>query len=384
MQADRLKDQRTPRAAYVHVPFCRHRCGYCNFTLVAGRDDLIAAYLTAIQRELSTIEARQVVDSLFLGGGTPSHLSERELDQLLTTVRTSFTLAPHGEFSIEANPVDITRSKARLLAAHGVTRMSLGIQSFHGPKLQILERDHDQQQIHSAVGHARDAGIHVALDLIFGVPLETLAVWADDLTLAIALQPQHISTYGLTWEKGTSFWSRKRRADLSPIDEELEAQMYELAIERLVSSGFEHYEVSNFAQSGHRCRHNETYWTGRPYYAAGPGAARYVGGRREVNHRSVTTYLRRVLAGKSPVHESESLDPEDIARERLVFGLRRLEGVNRWDFRCETGYEIEELGEESLKRFVANHYLEWRNDQLRLTRTGLMVSDSLWPAFLRR
>lgn len=384
MQADRRKEQQTPRAAYVHVPFCRHRCGYCNFTLVAGRDDLISAYLKAIQRELSTFESPQVVDSLFLGGGTPTHLPERELDHLLTTVTTSFVLAPDGEFSIEANPVDITRSKAGLLAAHGVTRLSLGIQSFHGPKLQILERDHDRQQIHSAVGHARDAGIHVALDLIFGVPTETLAVWADDLNDAIALQPQHLSTYGLTWEKGTSFWSRKLRAILSPIDEELEARMFEMAIDRLVSRGFEHYEVSNFAQAGHRCRHNETYWTGRPYYAVGPGAARYVDGRREVNHRSVTTYLRRVLAGESPVHESESLDLEDIARERLVFGLRRLEGVNRRDFKFETGYEMEELGAESLQRFVANHHLEWRNDHLRLTRQGLMVSDSLWPAFLRR
>ena len=159
--------------------------------------------------------------------------------------------------------------------------------------------------------------------------------------------------------------------------------MYERAIDDLTAGGFEHYEVSNFAQPGHRCRHNETYWTGGEYFAAGPGAARYVAGRRETNHRSTTTYLKRVLAGKSPVAEIETLDRENAARERLVFGLRRLEGVDRVRFEEYTGYTIEQLAGPSLQTFLDQGLLENTATHLRLTRRGLLVSDSLWPEFLR-
>lgn len=371
-----------PRSAYIHVPFCRHHCGYCNFTLVAGRDDLVAAYLEALAKELSWLRESHEVDTLFFGGGTPTHLPPAELTQLLDLAKCWFPLAPGYELSVEANPIDLDEGRCSVLKEAGVTRISLGVQSFRAEKLQALERDHRQPGILAAYENVRQFARSVSLDLIFSAPGETLEQWRQDLETAISLQPDHVSTYGLTFERGTSFWGRLHRGELSRADEETEGQMYEQAIDLLTAAGYEHYEVSNFARPGHRCRHNEAYWTGRPYCAAGPGAARFIAGRREMNHRSTTTYIQRVLSGQSPVAESEELAPEDHARERIVFALRRLEGISPKEFERETGYSVEQLVGVPLAKFVAQGLLQRTEDDLRLTRRGLLVSDALWPAFL--
>lgn len=384
MSAESVASVAEPRAAYIHVPFCRHRCGYCNFTLIAGRDDLIGRYLGALAKELTLLGTPRQVDTLFFGGGTPTHLPAEELWQLLELVGEWFPLAAGGEFSSEANPLDLTPERCSVLRAHGINRISLGAQSFSPRKLKLLERDHAPADIEVAVERAKSVAPSVSLDLIFGVPDESLVEWEHDLDCALALQPQHISTYGLTIEKGTSFFPRRERGSLVPADEESSAQMYELAIDRLTAAGYEHYEVSNFALPGHRCRHNETYWLGGGYYAAGPGAARYVNGVREMNHRSTTTWLQRLARAESPVAEREELSPEERARERLVFGLRRLAGVRADDFQRELGFEMESLAGPALGRFVEQGLLAWDAQTLKLTRKGLLVSDSIWPYFLRK
>jgi oxygen-independent coproporphyrinogen-3 oxidase len=193
----------------------------------------------------------------------------------------------------------------------------------------------------------------------------------------------HVSTYGLTFDRGAAFFGRLQRGEIRQVEEEVERAMYERAIDTLTDAGCEHYEVSNFAKPGHRCRHNETYWLGQEFYAAGPGAARYVQGRREVNHRSTTAYIGRLLAGQSPVAECETLAPEDRARERLVFGLRRLAGVERSEFASATGYDIDALVGPALSRYAAQGFLADDGQTIRLTRSGLLISDALWPAFLR-
>ncbi len=373
-----------PRAAYLHVPFCRHRCGYCNFTLVAGRDDLVPRYLQAVELEMRSLGGPHQVDTLFFGGGTPTHVPPAALETLLDTALRHFPLAAGGEFSVEANPSDLDETRLALLASRGVNRISLGGQSFDARKLRVLERDHTPESLRAAVRAAQRHIKAVSLDLIFGVPGESLEVWLADLAAAMELGPQHVSTYGLTFERGTAFWSRLLAGDLGRLDEELERDMYLAAIDTLAANGFEHYEVSNFARPGYRCRHNETYWLGGSYFAIGPGAARYVAGRREMNHRSTTTYLNRVLAGQSPVAEAEQLDDEDRARERLVFGLRRLEGVEREAFLAETGWTVDALAGPSLGRFVEQGLLVDEGYRLRLSRAGLLVSDAIWPHFLRQ
>jgi oxygen-independent coproporphyrinogen-3 oxidase len=372
-----------PRAAYIHVPFCAHRCGYCNFTLLAGRDDLVERYLDALAAELAGLGRPHVVDTLFFGGGTPTYLPPAALERLFDLVARSFTLAAGGEFSVEANPIDITPALVRLLASRGVTRLSLGAQSFDAAKLKLLERDHSPAIIRQACDLAAAALPDISLDLIFGCPEESPSVWQADLDAAIAISPRHVSTYGLTFERGTAFWSRLAKGSLRRADEEQERTMLAMAIDSLAAAGYEHYEVSNFARPGHRCRHNENYWAGGGYFAAGPGAARYIDGRREMNHRSTTTYIKRVLNGQSPVAESEALGPEDRAREMLVFGLRRMAGVERAAFAARTGYSVDALAGGALGRFVATGLLADDGRRVRLTREGLFVSDALWPHFLR-
>ena len=371
-----------PKAAYIHVPFCRHRCGYCNFTLVAGRDDLIEAYLEALARELSWLEEPRPVDTLFFGGGTPTQLSADQLTRLFAIVDRWHPRSADCEMSVEANPADIDAAKVDILEAAGVNRLSFGVQSFNDDKLALLERDHRRRDIERAWALARPHFSSLALDLIFSTPGETASAWRSDLSEALALAPNHVSTYGLTFERGTSFGSRLQKGELVEVDEELQREMYLAAIDTLIAAGLAHYEVSNFARPGHRCRHNEAYWLGESYYAAGPGAARYVAGRRETNHRSTTTWLKRVMTGQSPVAESECLVAEDVARERLVFGLRRLDGIDCETFVRQTGYKIESLAGAAVSQFIALGLLEESSAHLRLTRAGLLVSDSLWPELL--
>ena len=371
------------RSAYVHVPFCRHRCGYCNFTVAAGHDELIPAFLDALERELGWLETPRPVATLFLGGGTPTHLPLPQLQRLLEVVTRWFVLAAGGEFSVEANPNDVQAPRMRLLADAGVNRLSLGVQSFDAGKLQVLERDHRAADICRAIDIARPHVERLAVDLIFAVPGETRSVWLQDLARVGELGVPHVSTYGLTYERGARFWSLRQRGRLQPIAEEDERELYETAIDQLTARGLEHYEVSNFARSGHRCRHNEVYWTGGEYYAAGPGAARHLDGRREVNHRSTRTYVRRVLAGQSPVAESECLAAED----------RR---ANGWSSDCDAWRESTCGSSHSRpgstrRNCWARHspasskggLLTIEGQCLKLTREGLLVSDALWPDFLR-
>jgi oxygen-independent coproporphyrinogen-3 oxidase len=372
-----------PRSAYIHVPFCTHRCGYCSFTLIANRADLVDRYLLALERELSWLGSPQPVETLFIGGGTPTFLSAPALTRLLQLVRARFPLLAGYEFSVEANPDGLDAERMAVLADHGVTRISLGAQSFDPAKLRALERAHSPADVRKSVDLARRKMRSVSLDLIFGAPGETIESWRSDLDAAISVSPDHVSTYGLTYEQGTTFWSRRRKRELVPADEELERSLYADAIDRLTAGGFEHYEVSNFARAGHRCRHNEVYWAGQPYFAAGPGAARYVGGWREINHRSTTTWMARVLADKSPVAEAERLSPEDRAREALVLGLRKLEGVSLADFGRATGFEVDELVGKPLAQYLDQGLLSRRSGRLQLTREGLFVSDAIWPHFLR-
>ena len=210
-----------------------------------------------------------------------------------------------------------------ILADHGVTRVSLGAQSFHPHLLRALDRRHDPDEVPRAVERVRRRIGQVSLDLIFGVPGQSIADWHEDLRRALALEPDHVSTYGLTYEKGTPLWKERQRGAVKPLDEDAELDLYRIAIEALTAAGFEHYEISNFARPGRRCRHNETYWANEAYFGFGMGAARYVDGRRELNTRNLTAYIRRCLSGEPATMQSECLPPEERARETMAVQLRR-------------------------------------------------------------
>ncbi|MEM7313287.1 MAG: radical SAM family heme chaperone HemW [Planctomycetota bacterium] len=379
------ESQTTNRAnsAYIHVPFCRHRCAYCNFTVVAGRPDLEVAYLDAIESELRGLGEPQPVQTVFVGGGTPTELTPDGLLRLCQMINEWFPrdLVDH-ETSFEANPDGMDEQRVSILTEHQVTRLSLGVQSFSADKLLWLDRQHTIDDTHKALELAESRFASLSIDLIFAAPGESLELWERDLLAAIATDANHVSTYGLTVEHGTLFWNRREKGQLTEVKDDLQGTMYELAIDRLTNAGFEHYEVSNFAKPNYRCRHNETYWKGEEYFAVGPGASRFIDGRRETNHRSTTTYIQRMLNGQSPVAESEEITDEERARERLVFGMRRLEGIHVESFDQANRLSVREIGGESLDQFVAEGLLEEVDGYLRLTRQGLLVSDSIWPYFL--
>ena len=376
------RDTSKPRAAYIHVPFCAHRCGYCDFTLVARRDDLIDSYLAALDLQLQTLGGPVEVDTLFFGGGTPTHLPTDKLERLLALTRAAFGLSTGAEFSVEANPVGLSRDKLDAMKAAGVTRISLGVQSFQPAELQVLERDHSAADVEAVVASLRERWDNVSLDLIFAVPGQTLEQWRENLDRAIALGPAHISAYGLTFERGTAFWSKRSKGELPQADQELELQMYEEAMDRLPAAGFAQYEISNYARPGWECRHNQVYWNAEPFYGFGPGAASFLGGVRRLNHRSVTTWLSRIRTGNDPIAELEVLSAEEQAREAVMVGLRLVRGIDIAEFEGRFGFGLLDLGGDAAQGFLEKGWLEIGEGRLRLTRRGRCFADSVVMEFL--
>ena len=366
-----------PRSVYIHIPFCRHRCGYCNFTLVAGRDQLIDPFLDALETEIHRVEGTREIDTLFFGGGTPSHLSPPQIERLGEIVSSRFVLTGAAEVSAECNPSDITREKLDALRSLGVNRISLGVQSFHTEKLKRLERDHDGEIAKRAFELSMEIIGNVSMDLIFAAPSETFQQWQRDLDTAISLGPSHLSTYELTWEKGTTFWSRKRRGELSDADEDLRVQMYQAAIDRCCDAGLKQYEVSSFAAAGRRCRHNIQYWLCNPWFAFGPGAAGFVNGVRGTNHRSTSTWIKRIREGESAIQESEHLSDRERAIERLIFGLRMVDGINVAAFEASSNCSLHELAGTTIDTHVDRGLMEIDGAMLKLTPAGMMISDSI-------
>jgi oxygen-independent coproporphyrinogen-3 oxidase len=366
-----------PRAGYVHVPFCAHHCGYCDFAVTAGRDHLIDRYLDALAAELSWLQSPQSVRTLFLGGGTPTHLDPRQLDRLLAIVLRWLPLQDGGEFSVESNPDSLTADKVAVLADHGVNRVSLGAQSFHPHLLAVLERMHSPDEVSHAVERIRGRIPQVSLDLIFGVPGQSEAQWLADLGRALELAPDHVSTYGLTYEKGTRLWKQRQRGQLVPLAEEAERELYRLSMERLEGAGFEQYEISNFARPGCRSRHNQVYWANEAYFGAGVGAARYVRFRREINTRDLDAYLRRALAGQSVTQQSEELPAEERAHETMALQLRRAEGIDRPAFLVQTGFTLDAVAGTALPHLVEQGFLVDDGRHVYLSREGKFVADGV-------
>lgn len=366
-----------PAAAYVHVPFCAHHCGYCDFAVTVGQDDQRDPYIDALGCELQRLGQPQPVKTLFFGGGTPTYLTTGQLERLLQTVLRWLPLQPGGEFSIEANPNSIDDDKMRVLADHGVNRVSLGAQSFHPDLLAILERDHEPADVPRAVEAVRRRIVNVSLDLIFGVPGQTLAQWQADLDRAVALAPTHVATYGLTYERGTRLWKQQRDGQVERQGEESELALYERGIDALAAAGFEHYEISNFARPGCRCRHNEVYWANHAHFGFGMGAAQYVQGTRTLNVRSLPGYLNRARARRPTHFQSETLPPRERALETASVQLRRADGIDRRAFEEQTGFALEAVAGEAVAELVSHGLLDDDGQRVRLTRRGKGVADGV-------
>lgn len=372
----RIPDWRKPEAAYVHIPFCAHHCGYCDFAIATGKENLRDKYLDALESEIKKLGKPHPVQSWFLGGGTPTELSASQLQRLCSILKEWLPLQGECEFSIEANPDSTSVEKLQVLASFGLSRLSLGVQSFQQPVLQLLDRKHSNPQVDSVIKEARKLGIpSVSIDLIFGSAGQSLQSWNQDLAQGLALLPDHFSTYGLTYEKGTPLWKRMNRGEIIPLEDTEELALYESAIDTLEANCFEHYEISSFAKVNKRCWHNQVYWENAAYFGFGMGAARYVEGKREVNTRDFDAYINKALSGQETIFQSEQLNPQDEAVETLGLNLRRMQGANRQRFLLRTGFELDQIAGPRKNSLIQQGLLKDDGENLSLTRKGRHLAD---------
>ena len=380
-----------PFALYVHVPWCRHVCPYCDFNVHQSAAPPERAWVEAVAKELGAWAAGppwrgRRAKSVYLGGGTPSLLSPAAIATVLDAVARSFGIAGNAEVTLEANPGTVTRERLAGYGAAGVNRLSLGAQSFHSGHLRTLGRDHTAADTRTAADAARAAGfVNLSLDLIFAVPGETVAEWEDDLRAALELAPEHVSAYALTWEPGTPFSAWRASGRLRPVDEDSEAAMAEAALARLEGAGYARYEVSSFARPGFASRHNTSYWDGSDYLGLGPGAhsfsAEPAPGRRWANERLPGRYVAAVRERGTAVANEERLSAAQARGEFCFTGLRRTAGIDRGRFRCRFGIELD-AAFPHLERLIADGLVEASRDRVRLTARGFRWVDSVSATFV--
>ncbi|MEK6701300.1 MAG: radical SAM family heme chaperone HemW [Planctomycetota bacterium] len=382
------------RSLYIHTPFCSHKCHYCDFYSIVDTRDRQAPFLDRLERELEALApfaSGLPLLTIFVGGGTPSLLRLELWQRLLATLGRLFDMSEMrggdggtGEFTVECNPETVTPELMATLKEGGVSRVSIGAQSFNPVHLKTLERWHDPANVARAVGLARSAGIlRQSVDLIFAIPGQTPSDWADDLSRAVALGTEHISCYALTYEPNTAMTARLKRGEFSPAEEELEANLFEQTLATLRSAGLDRYEVSNFARPGAECRHNMAYWRQDQWLAAGPSASGHVAGHRWKNPPRLDDYLA-VAGGLGPVVDHEPPDRERALVERMMTGLRLSEGFASAEVLAEAD-AIRPMAAgrlEGAARRMAEDGRLTLGDRWQLTDSGFLIADRLIVDFM--
>jgi len=381
-----------PHHLYVHVPFCRLVCAYCDFVTVGGRAADIPRYVDALLRELSSRPAPGELRTIYFGGGTPSLLSGEQAGRVIMAARDRWESAALEEVTVEANPSERERPDWEGLRAAGVTRISLGAQSLRDRDLQALARGHTGREVREAFAGARGAGFdNISVDLIYGIPGQSLEDWRDGLRLALELEPDHLSCYALQLALAPDEWAapprpgalRWRRQTIAGQDDGLASDQYRLAEELLAAAGYRHYELSSWARPGRESRHNSAYWARRAYTGIGAGAHSYDGvAERSWNVRELDRYLDAADAAERPLADREMLDAETLAFEAIALGLRRVDGLGRRAFAEEFGYDPVERFAHQIVDDGARGLVEWDTDRLLLTPRGRLFASEACLAFL--
>lgn len=369
---------------YVHVPFCVVKCGYCDFnSYVVEGTDAHDAFLTALDRELQHAAVPERPVAVFIGGGTPTQLDPGRLQRLFATLSRFVDLAACPEVTMEANPESTTVEKAAIALASGVRRISLGVQSFDPERLRFLDRAHSADQAVAAVGAVRRAGFeNVSLDLIFGLPGQSLPEWQRDLEQALALRPAHLSCYNLAFEPGTRLMRDLELGRVTRNDENLDRLLFAWTRERLSAAGFAAYEVSNFAGPGGPCLHNDHYWLQGDYVGVGPGASSHRRGWRGTSLKTLDAWAEAVMAGLPATATAETLTPGQRAGEAVWLGLRRRDGVDLAALEARIGWPVRERFASIVAEQEAKGWLRRELDRIRLVGEGLLFADVVGVAFL--
>ncbi len=367
---------------YLHIPFCRSKCDYCDFYSMPAGDDLMDRYQKALLTQIKSMVPRlkgRTVDTIYIGGGTPSYYGEKRLRELLGYLQRHLSVAKNAEITVECNPDTVDLKSMIRLRKAGVNRISLGMQSADPDQLRCVHRVHDPQQVIWAVEDIRAAKIeNLSLDLIYGLPGQSMDSWRNTVRAALALHPDHLSCYGLKVEEGTPLARRvDEEGDMDLPDGDSQADFYLEAVEQIQQAGFRQYEISNFARTGMESRHNLKYWMGREYTGFGPGAHSYLDGVRYAWPRDLAGYLEALEAGEPvAMAEKETVPPREQAREYLLLRMRTMRGIEEWEYRRSFGLNFEPISRR-LEFFESHRWAEQSDHRWHFTPQGFLLSNTL-------
>lgn len=364
---------------YLHIPFCKQACHYCDFhfsTNLETKREIIAAIAEELVWQ-SSYTGTETIKTIYFGGGTPSLLSEEDINTLLDAIRKNYRLEKHPEITLEANPDDLSASRLEMLRATGINRLSIGIQSFDDQILRFLNRAHDAVAAQACVMDAREAGFdNISVDLIYAIPGQNEGAWRANIQQALALAPEHISSYSLTIEEKTAFGKWSAAGKLKPVEDEAAAAQLEMLVDLLEHSGYEQYEVSNFARAGFQSRHNSSYWKQEPYIGVGPSAHSYNGVSRQYNVPNNHAYLQAIRQQRIPFTR-EVLTLEDKINDFLLTTLRTAWGTSLRELRTQFGYDLLAVHKDYLENLIAQKLAYLDRDTLILTRRGKLLADKI-------
>ena len=369
---------------YIHIPFCKRRCIYCDF-FSTTQSEKKAEYVHALVRELEMRKdyvGEEEIETIYLGGGTPSQLSQEELEEIFTYIYKVYKVTPDAEITLEANPDDLTPEYVSILRSLPINRISMGIQTFQEETLKLLHRRHTARQAIEAFRRCREAGFqNISIDLMYGLPGETLETWEQDLQQAIDLHPEHISAYHLIYEEGTTLWNLREQNKVEEAEEELSLTLFKTLIERLTKAGYQHYEISNFCLPGLHSRHNSSYWTGKKYLGCGPSAHSFDGISRQWNVSSLEKYLEGIRSNQLDF-ELEDLDLHTRYNDFVITSIRTCWGMPLAQLRTTYGESLYNYCLRMAKPHIEQGVLEIKEDTLKLTPQGIFISDGIMSDLL--
>ena len=364
---------------YLHIPFCKKRCIYCDF-FSTTRKEQKTAYIRALCHELTDRKdylKGEPIETIYLGGGTPSQLAKEDFEAIFSHIYKVYKVTPNAEITLEANPDDLTSEYISMLRTFPFNRISMGIQTFQETTLKQLQRRHTADQAIRAFQGCRTAGFqNISIDLMYGLPGETLTSWKKDLKQALSLHPEHISAYHLIYEEGTPLWKLREQHKVEEADEDLSVSLFGTLIDELTTAGYEHYEISNFCRPGKYSRHNTSYWKGIPYLGCGPSAHSFNGTTREWNVSSIDLYIKGI-EGDRRNFETENLDQTTRYNEFIITTIRTVWGTPIEKLKQEFGNELWEYCRKMSAPYLENGKLEMHEGALRLTQEGIFISDSI-------
>ncbi|WP_318508339.1 radical SAM family heme chaperone HemW [Bacillus sp. T3] len=374
-------------AAYFHIPFCEHICHYCDFNKVFLKGQPVQEYLDAMEREIQLTFAEAApppkFNTIFVGGGTPTALTEQQLDRLCDIIRTNIPSHEQTEFTFEANPGDLSKRKFQILKDAGVNRISFGVQTFNNELLKKIGRVHRAEDVYQSIELAQQTGFqNISIDLIYSLPGQTLDDFKQTLDQALKLQLPHYSGYSLIIEPKTVFYNLFRKGKLPTVGEDIEAEMYEMLMEQMDKQGYKQYEISNFSLPGYESKHNLTYWNNEEYYGFGAGAHSYVNGFRNSNFGPLKKYLDSIASNQLPILEKHKVIKSEAIEEEMFLGLRKTAGVSLSDFQTKYQSNLTDLFHDEISKLKERGLIELAENHIRLTKRGKLLGNEVFQSFL--